>query len=629
MERRHPEEVSASVNDVNIVLRGSTCIVTRGNEVLAQHDAPFHSVSSSSNAIPAFDTHSDVHAADCLAELLPHCDLVALAVMDDASMKWSPNLTSVLNAMGAKHVPPAYRSSWAFLWIRTDSAQPLSFEQYKLSHEGKAELEIDVSNQGITERFLIASAGWFSGYTATMTISAENVLPSASRGVNIYVRGCSRPDIRRFAQVQFCSNFIHHSAEENGTLAIATGLDKTTRYKRLPSLFYQNLARLGGTGRVLNPSEAFILVGRKLGAYPPIIREMPSGEIADALRRPLTTGQTGYAYVSLFFGDKETFLSGALVLGKSLEQYSPHFARILLVSDDVPSSFRKVLASSGWMLKGASFIYGAYSMFHESAKFPPEIFMKLHIFNPSLLPYEKVLFLDLDTIVRTDISYLFATETPAAVNNWKMGDVHDISREFLFKPGEVMDPKETSFNAGVILVTPNRKLFDVLVQDITTPAKHHSLTWTPEQSYLGTVFTGHLRHLTLDCNFEVQLHGGTYCSRAWAEMPVEAVKIVHFSGDKPWIAHPHDEVNCCQVKFDNVKETFRAMSAPQRQLATARAVQYASEWHALFNTSMVQIYSFIGEEEKQLPLGGLTASERMERFSKRCEEKSLDSSRAG
>ena len=57
-------------------------------------------------------------ASESLVDLLPRCEVVALVVKDEAQRLWKDSLTTALKALGAKQVPPAYRASRAFLWIR-------------------------------------------------------------------------------------------------------------------------------------------------------------------------------------------------------------------------------------------------------------------------------------------------------------------------------------------------------------------------------------------------------------------------------------------------------------------------------------------------------------------------------
>jgi len=118
-----------------------------------------------------------------------------------------------------------------------------------------------------------------------------------------------------------------------------------------------------------------------------------------------------------------------------------------------------VLQQCGWRLQEVPYIYGSYTHFHKSAKFPPEIFLQLHACNAFVLPFEKVVFLDLDTFVRRDVSSLFQQDPPAAVNNWKGNGVYSM------KEGEVMELQKTSFNAGVPLSPPKESLFQLLTED--------------------------------------------------------------------------------------------------------------------------------------------------------------------
>lgn len=238
--------------------------------------------------------------------------------------------------------------------------------------------------------------------------------------------------------------------------------------------------------------------------------------------------------------------------------------------------------------------------------------MKLHIFNPEMFPYEKVLFLDLDTQVRADLTRLFGLPAPAAVNNWK-DDGNEYLTPKVIEEGTLMGTESSSvINAGVLLTSPNKPLFDMLVEDTELPGRHHYRAWAPEQTYMGKIFEGLWYNLTNDYNFEPQIHGGTSVSRRWAESQVEDVKVVHFSGDKPWVMNPHDEIICCRDRSS--RTPYRILPQHLRELANMRNKEFRSLWMEVFDRVLLKAYEQIGCEEKPAPIDGITPEDRMVNF---------------
>eukprot|EP00928_Gymnodinium_smaydae_P063585 TRINITY_DN4711_c0_g6_i1.p1 TRINITY_DN4711_c0_g6~~TRINITY_DN4711_c0_g6_i1.p1 ORF type:complete len:734 (+),score=73.98 TRINITY_DN4711_c0_g6_i1:63-2264(+) len=559
---------------VDIAVKGSDVTVRRNDETLVAATAPYHTFAHLVGALPAFDTHSSAFASTCLAELLPQCDLVALVVSDEASKCWNDDLTAVLRSMGAKNVPPSYRASWVFLWTPEGC-----YEKY--NQRGVAEVKAQVRGRD----FELHSAGYWYGQSGQIKIDGKAYLPEgkfsdACRGVGCYLTGVGQTaltDKRCFDRASLLVNYLSQIEPGSRCMAVCGVKTRNNRYQRLPSVVYEEFMKLGGSGLAFGPSDTFLLSGVKQSSSMPK-REMPS--IASfPLGESRSKVAGSYAFVSLLFGSKPSMCLGAVVLAESLRKHSPDIPRILLVAEDVPEHFRPVLHQSGWCVKEVPCIHGAFTHFHEDAKFATEVFMKLHVFNAAILPFEKVLFLDVDTLVRKDISSVFRLQTPAAVSNWKDGKSMDCPAE-----GEVLNPERTSINAGVLLCSPNQALFDVLKTDAERAGVHHHAAWAPEQWYLATMFRGQLRHLHCRYNFEPQIHGGTCTSRDWTRCEIDDVSVVHFSGSKPWELSTHDEISCiARAHYESNRTKYRVLESHyHRVLASQRCRVFHEEWFSQF-----------------------------------------------
>ena len=202
------------------------------------------------------------------------------------------------------------------------------------------------------------------------------------------------------------------------------------------------------------------------------------------------------AYVSLLYGEHPHYVCGALVLGHSVRASGPVHDRVLLHTSDVPAEARLVL-SQIWQLHEVQYIISAEDLHtspYKDAKFK-EVFTKLHVFNPAAVPYAKVVFLDLDTLVLKNIDNLFELRAPAAMcNEKKLPPGH--TRLIHPEHGQRMEPEHCYFNAGVMVIAPSRTLFELLASDVqSNDAMWHSGAWSPEQSYLSKVLAGEWSHV--------------------------------------------------------------------------------------------------------------------------------------
>ena len=112
------------------------------------------------------------------------------------------------------------------------------------------------------------------------------------------------------------------------------------------------------------------------------------------------------------------YVMGALALGSSLQLSSNH-ERVLMHTEDVPSEALQLLGQI-WQLRQVPYIISAGDLHvpSEKARFR-EVFTKLQVLNPEALPYDKVVFLDLDMIVLRNIDELFQLRPPAAMSTAK------------------------------------------------------------------------------------------------------------------------------------------------------------------------------------------------------------------
>lgn len=166
------------------------------------------------------------------------------------------------------------------------------------------------------------------------------------------------------------------------------------------------------------------------------------------------------------------------------------------------------------------------------------IFTKYRVLG--LERYEKVLLLDADLYVRANLDGLFTLQPPAAMARGPR------------KPqeGERM-PRGTPVNAGVMLLRPSKAVLNQILDDITGPQPRRLSNYnSPDADYLTEhpPFAGHWTSIALNHNFQLDFNDlnpsrGTvrvsiareaHFTEEGASLPAEALRVLHFSGEKPW-----------------------------------------------------------------------------------------------
>jgi alpha-N-acetylglucosamine transferase len=147
-----------------------------------------------------------------------------------------------------------------------------------------------------------------------------------------------------------------------------------------------------------------------------------------------TTTKAKNAYVSVLY--HEEFMMGIRVLGSSLKRSQTPHDKYLLVTPNVPVSVVRVLEAEGWIVRQVQAIanpHGNHRLFLQRLNF---VFTKLNIYR--LTEYEKVVILDADTMLISNVDELFACNDLCAV------------------------VRNGFFNAGVMVIRPSESLYKEL-----------------------------------------------------------------------------------------------------------------------------------------------------------------------
>ena len=281
---------------------------------------------------------------------------------------------------------------------------------------------------------------------------------------------------------------------------------------------------------------------------------------------------TSFAYCALLYGPNPSaqIVANAITLSESLRGSS--IPVVLLVTPDVPDNVRALLVASGRFhsVKVVEYIMGSYPGLFKKDWFR-EVFTKLHIFN--LTEFDKVIFLDLDIVVSLPEAMEDLFHLPVmfgAMENSKGFKAGSMT----LNHGERMFDKCRLINAGLIMVTPDTDLFNLLLSDVTCESPDHEPGMTPEQFYLARVMGKHFHHISQRFNFEVQLHGGVPLTSHWKRLSFDGVVCFHFSGGCPLkrISDLKNEEWGCQTEKRMIADKwFNEIPLSVRENANERA----------------------------------------------------------
>ncbi len=176
---------------------------------------------------------------------------------------------------------------------------------------------------------------------------------------------------------------------------------------------------------------------------------------------------TSEAYVSLVYGDYYNWL-GVRVLGQSLLDTGTAKDRVALCTNTVSDETKELLQADGWIIKPVSTI-NPYSKRRSDYYF--SAYSKLHVWN--MTEYERVVYLDSDVLVLTNIDHLFDCGTFCA------------AYEVLYY----------IFNSGVMVVEPSTTVFNDMMRKVSTLKSYDHA----DQGFLNAYFEDLLHAPFFNC----------------------------------------------------------------------------------------------------------------------------------
>lgn len=161
----------------------------------------------------------------------------------------------------------------------------------------------------------------------------------------------------------------------------------------------------------------------------------------------------------------------------------------------------------------------------------------LHKFDiPNILPdLDKVLYLDSDTIVQSDLAYLFNTD----INDLYAGVVKDFSATYVNNDNERLGLKNY-FNSGVMLLNLKNLRQENIPEKLLHYKLHSNCTKYMDQDCFNAIFEENVIFLNPKYNYLIASEN-LYKNEAYENIFPE---IVHFAYLHPW---KHKSVKYCEI----------------------------------------------------------------------------------
>jgi alpha-N-acetylglucosamine transferase len=237
----------------------------------------------------------------------------------------------------------------------------------------------------------------------------------------------------------------------------------------------------------------------------------PTGIPKLAPRAGASRGGARHAYVTMMVGG-DAYVPGLEALGRSLAETGTAVPRVAMVTGDVDGKARARLTAQGWILREIEPIAnpleeGAllYARFAAT-------FTKLRAFD--LAEFDKIVFVDADTVVLRNVDELFERPAIAAAPDFFMPD---------------------RFNSGVMVIEPSHELFGRL---------HASLLASPtydggDQGVLNAYWPDWWS-MPVEHRLETRYNIHHFVFQFLTAHPslrrrfLDEIRIVHYTLQKPW-----------------------------------------------------------------------------------------------
>jgi glycogenin glucosyltransferase len=214
------------------------------------------------------------------------------------------------------------------------------------------------------------------------------------------------------------------------------------------------------------------------------------------------------AYVSMICGGDD-YLPGIETLGRSLVETGTSVPRVAMVTHDVSSAARARLEGSGWSVREVESI-GNPRADRLMPRFA-NVFTKLRAW--SLVEFDKLVFLDADTVVLRNVDDLFDRPALAAAPDFLLPD---------------------RFNSGVMVLRPSQQYLEMMLERLPELGSYDG----GDQGFLNELIDWY--SLPTEHRLPAAYNTHQFIFQFIAAHPLlrerllDEVKIVHYTVQKPW-----------------------------------------------------------------------------------------------
>ena len=225
----------------------------------------------------------------------------------------------------------------------------------------------------------------------------------------------------------------------------------------------------------------------------------------------------------------KSYLPGVFALNESLKRAKSSHPLLALTSPDITPDLTHKLQQAGIAVKALLTSVHVPADLRAASGHWGNTFDKLHVFG--LTEYEKLVYVDSDMIVLTNIDELFEKPHMSAV-----------------AAGQLINPKWNRLNSGLMAIVPEHGLPEKILLTLDKARSDQGLAGAKaigDQDLINTYYSkwANCPELHLDQGYNIfQCHLDSYIEKHGYRLPGNAArhgleaKIVHFIGpNKPWM----------------------------------------------------------------------------------------------
>ncbi|KAI0824194.1 glycosyltransferase family 8 protein [Trametes gibbosa] len=256
-----------------------------------------------------------------------------------------------------------------------------------------------------------------------------------------------------------------------------------------------------------------------------------------------------YAYLTLL--TTKEYLSGVLVLHKSLMDVGSKYPLVVMATPALPQDVRDIVARRGIVIRDVEPLYpkeGKEQLSAHDIRFM-ETWTKIRMF--SLAEYDRLVVLDADMVVKRNMDELMELDLPAgyiaaghacACNPRKLSHYpkdwipENCAYTLAIHPPPIEESSPRPYgllNSGLVVLRPSLEVFNTLHRFLEESPLVPTFQF-PDQDLLAVVFKGRWKPLPWHYNALKTLR--IIHANLWRD---EEVRCVHYIlADKPWLTRP-------------------------------------------------------------------------------------------